>query len=48
MDCKFLKSPIADDISPPRFKLDKFLHKNEKKKTLELNYTYKKLLVMRE
>lgn len=25
IDCKFLKSPMAGEISPPRFKLDKFL-----------------------
>jgi len=25
MDCKFPKSPMVGDISPPRFKLDKFL-----------------------
>jgi len=27
IDCKFRRSPIAGDISPPRFRLDKFLHK---------------------
>lgn len=25
MDCKFLKSPMAGEISPPRFKFDRFL-----------------------
>lgn len=35
MDCKFLKSPIAGDISPPRFKHDKFLHKQDKNIRLE-------------
>lgn len=25
MDCKFLKSPMDGEISPPRFKLDRFL-----------------------
>lgn len=25
IDCKLLKSPMAGEISPPRFKLDKFL-----------------------
>jgi hypothetical protein len=25
MDCKFLISPMAGDISPPRFKFDRFL-----------------------
>jgi hypothetical protein len=39
MDCKFLKSPTAGDISPPRFKLDKFLHKHEK--TLEFHINQK-------
>lgn len=30
MDCKFLKSPMAGDISPPRFKLDRFLQNHDK------------------
>jgi hypothetical protein len=27
MDCKFLKSPMAGEISPPRFKFDRLLHR---------------------
>jgi hypothetical protein len=37
MDCKFLKSPTAGDISPPRFKLDKFLQKHERKKKIRIS-----------
>lgn len=32
IDFKFLRSPIAGDISPPRFRLDRFLHKVQNKK----------------
>lgn len=38
MDCKFLKSPMAGDISPPRFKLDRFLQKQNK--ALKVNSIY--------
>lgn len=31
MDCKFPKSPMAGEISPPRFKLDRFLQTTNKR-----------------
>lgn len=30
MDCRFFKSPTADEISPPKFKFDKFLQETSK------------------
>lgn len=35
MDCNLLKSPMAGDISPPRFKFDKFLHDQRKNDLME-------------
>jgi hypothetical protein len=35
MDCKFLKSPMAGEISPPRFKLDRLLHRTHNGKILK-------------
>jgi hypothetical protein len=37
MDCKFLKSPMAGEISPPRFKLDRLLHRTHNGKILKPN-----------
>lgn len=29
IDCKLLKSPMAGEISPPKFKLDRFLQRKK-------------------
>ncbi len=42
MDCKFLISPMAGDISPPRFKFDRFLEQyNRNLRTKLIQFTEK-------
>ena len=50
MDCKFLKSPMAGEISPPRFKFDRFLeqcNRHLRTKLIQFKKIHKNLQLMK-